>query len=146
LRILAERRLELLKMEGKGFNEAEIVKHLSEKYQCTTRNIYRDFELRGEWQPTLTQMNDAAAALLKVRNRFEQIYREAAFIKLGTTNENAQIGALRVMLEANAQLLESVEIQDLDQRITTLEQEKTKPNQERALMLTSNDGGTANEK
>jgi hypothetical protein len=117
-------------MEGKGFNENEIVKHLSEKYHCTARNVYRDFELRGEWQPTLTQIHDANSALLKVRNRYEQIYREAAFIRFRTSNESAQIGALRVMLEANRLLQESVVPQELERRVGVLEEAKFGGNHE----------------
>jgi len=59
------RRLELLKMEGMGFNQAEIVKQLSEKYQYSDRTIYYDFENRAEWQPVLQQLDDHEAILLK---------------------------------------------------------------------------------
>ena len=47
------RRLELLKMEGMGFNQSEIVKQLSEKYRCSERTVYYDFENRRDWQPAL---------------------------------------------------------------------------------------------
>ena len=76
---MVQRRLELLKMEGLGFNQAEIVKQLSEKYQCSARAVYYDFERRPGWQPTLLQLSDQEKVLLKVINRYEQIYRQAAF-------------------------------------------------------------------
>ena len=38
------RRLELLKLEGLGFSQAEIVKELSQKCACSRRTVYGDFE------------------------------------------------------------------------------------------------------
>jgi len=86
--MVVQRRLELLKMEGLGFNQAEIVKQLSEKYQCSARAVYFDFERRPSWQPTLLQLSDQEKVLLKVINRYEQIYRQAAFKCLTAANEN----------------------------------------------------------
>ena len=45
------RRLELLKLEGLGFSQAEIVNELSQKAKCSKRAIYGDFECRSSWQP-----------------------------------------------------------------------------------------------
>ena len=73
-----ERRLELLKLEGMGFNQVEIVKQLSQKHGCSDRTVYYDFENRANWQPTLQQLSDHEAILLKTVNRYEQIYREAS--------------------------------------------------------------------
>ena len=47
------RRLELLKLEGLGFSQAEIVKELSQKCACSCRTVYRDFETLGSWQPVV---------------------------------------------------------------------------------------------
>ncbi|UCE15298.1 MAG: hypothetical protein JSV12_05285 [Candidatus Bathyarchaeota archaeon] len=44
-----ERRLELLKMEGIGFNQAEIVKDPSQKHSLSNRTIYCAFENRANW-------------------------------------------------------------------------------------------------
>jgi hypothetical protein len=41
----------LLKLEGLGFSQAEIVKELSQKNVCSKRTIYNDFEARATWQP-----------------------------------------------------------------------------------------------
>jgi transcriptional antiterminator len=69
------RRLELLKLEGLGFSQAEIVKELSQKCACSGRTVYRDFETRESWQPVVQSVIDARKILLKVVNRYEQIYR-----------------------------------------------------------------------
>jgi hypothetical protein len=88
-------------MEGSGFSPTEIVKHLSQKYEVSERQLYYDYERRKTWQTTIQQLADPQAFLLKIINRYEQIYQKASFIQLQADNDNARIGALRTMLEAN---------------------------------------------
>ena len=64
----------MLKLEGNGLEPSEIVKELSAKYGMTERMVYKDFETRGSWQPKLQEMEKA---LMKVRNRHEQLFRKA---------------------------------------------------------------------
>jgi hypothetical protein len=79
--------LELLKLEGLGFSPAEIVKELSPKLGCSERTVYYDFESRASWQPVIQSVVDPEAVLLKVINRYEQIYRQASVRLLtGTLN------------------------------------------------------------
>ena len=58
------RRLELLKFEGLGFSQAEIVKELSQKCSCSKRTVYNDFESRESWQPIVQSVIDARRVLL----------------------------------------------------------------------------------
>lgn len=104
-------------MEGTGFNQNEIVKQLSEKYQCTPRAVYYDFQHRTKWQPILQQLKDNDKILMKVLNRYEQIYRKASFKFLSSENESVQMGALKVMLETNNRLCETTIIPGLFQEI-----------------------------
>lgn len=101
-----KRRLELLKMEGSGFNQTEIVKELSEKFQCTKRTVYYDYQRRTYWQPQLLELDNQKLMFLKAVNRVEQIYRKASFIHLATANDSAKVGALKVMLDSNSRLIE----------------------------------------
>lgn len=43
---MVSRRLELLKLEGLGFSQAETMKELSQKCACSKRAVYCDFESR----------------------------------------------------------------------------------------------------
>ena len=95
---LIERRLELLKMEGLGFNQGEIVKLIAEKYQVCTRAVFYDFQNRSQWQPTLTSC-DPRRSLLKCLNRLEFCYLESAFILKTTQNDLAKLGAINSMRE-----------------------------------------------
>ena len=121
-----ERRLELLKMEGLGFNQAEIVKHLSTKYQVSERQVYYDFQRRERWQPSFQQFQENENAIMRVINRYEHVYREAAFLKLNTSHDNVKLGTLRVMLEANKQLAETVVVPELMRRLGELEEKARK--------------------
>jgi hypothetical protein len=88
-----ERRVELLKMEGSGFSSTDIVKYLSQKYGVTERQLYYDYERRKTWQTAIQQLADPQAFLLKIINRYEQIYQKASFIHLQADNDNARIDA-----------------------------------------------------
>ena len=115
------RRLELLKLEGLGFSQAEIVKELSVKCTCSERTVYNDFETRESWQPVVQSVVDARAVLLKVVNRYEQIYRQASMRLLTSSNELAQLGALNAMLKANSLLFETAVLPEVVGRLKVLE-------------------------
>jgi len=114
------RRLELLKLEGLGFSQAEIVKDLSQKCGCSRRTVYYDFESRACWQPVLQ------GVLLKVVNRYEQIYRQASVRLLTFGQEVAQLGALNVMLKTNALLFETAVLPEMLSRLKVLEDKTRK--------------------
>jgi hypothetical protein len=115
------RRLELLKLEGLGFSQAEIVKELSQKCACSRRTVYNDFESRESWQPIVQSVIDARRVLLKVVNRYEQIYRQASVRLLTVTEEACQLGALNIMLKANAALFETAVLPEVLGRLKVLE-------------------------
>jgi hypothetical protein len=114
--------LELLKLEGLGFSQAEIVKELSQKAACSKRTVYNDFESRATWQPILHSAVKPDEVLLKVVNRYEQIYRQASMRLLTSSNELAQLGALNTMLKANSLLFETVVLPELMGRLKVLEE------------------------
>jgi hypothetical protein len=120
------RRLELLKLEGLGFSEAEIVKELNAKCACSSRTVYNDFETRESWQPIVQSVLDHEGVLLKVVNRYEQIYRQASVRLLTFNDEVSQLGALNVMLKANAALFETAVLPEVLGRLKVLEDKARK--------------------
>ena len=116
------RRLELLKLEGLGFSEAEIVNELSQKLACSKRVVYRDFETRECWQPVLQSVVKSDKVLLKVINRYEQVYRQASMRLLTFSGELAQLGALNTMLKANSLMCEVAVLPELLGRLKDLEE------------------------
>ncbi len=119
---VVSRRLELLKLEGLGFSQAEIVKELSQKLSCSKRTVYYDFESRAYWQPIIQSVAGHEAVLLKVVNRYEQIYRQASIRLLTASNELAQLGALNAMLKANALLYATAVLPEMLGRLKALEE------------------------
>jgi hypothetical protein len=116
------RRLELLKLEGLGFSQAEVVNELSVKSACSKRVVYKDFESRATWQPILQSVTNPNKVLLKVVNRYEQIYRQASMRLLTSSNELAKLGALNIMLKANSLLFETAVLPELMSRLKILEE------------------------
>ncbi|MGA2385348.1 MAG: hypothetical protein ABSG33_02310 [Candidatus Bathyarchaeia archaeon] len=98
-----DRRLDLLRLEGNGLQPSEIVKELSAKYAVTQRAVYADFETRSSWQPFLQEMKEA---LLKVRNRHEQLYRKAIVAYMQAKSDRARIAALNLLRQINFDLAE----------------------------------------
>ena len=118
---VAKRRLELLKLEGLGFSQAEIVKQLSEKSGCSERTLYNDFETRADWQPYLQCVTKPEDVLFKITNRYEQIYRQASLRLLSADNPIVQLGALNTMLKVNSMTYETLVLPDLFYRLKALE-------------------------
>jgi len=119
---VTSRRLELLKREGLGQSQAEIVKELCKSTCCTERTIYNDFETRTSWQPILQSVVKPEDVLLKIINRYEQIYRQASMRALYSPNPLAQIGALHIMLKANSLMFDTAVLPSLMCRLRALEQ------------------------
>ena len=115
------RRLELLNLEGLGFSQAEIVNELSQKLTCSKRVLYKDFESREIWQPVLQSIVKSDKVLLKVLNRYEQIYRQASLRFITTSNELARMAALNIMLKANSLMCETAVLPEVLGRLKELE-------------------------
>ena len=120
------RRLELLKLEGLGFFQPEIVKELSQNFECSGRTVYRDFESRDVWQPELQQVENHGRILMKVVNRYEQIYMQASIKLLTGVQESTQLGALNVMLKANRLVFETAVLPEILSRLKELEEKARK--------------------
>jgi hypothetical protein len=119
---VVSRRLELLKLEGLGLSQAEIVKQLCKNYGCAERTVYNDFETRTSWQPILQGVNKPEGLVLKTMNRHEQIYRQGSMLFRSSPNQLVQLGALNVMLKANSLMFEAAVLPSLMYRLKTLEQ------------------------
>ena len=94
---------------------------MSQKAACSKRTLYADFEGRAIWQPILQSAVKPEEILLKVVNRYEQIYRQASMRLLTASNELAQLGALNIMLKANSLLNETAVLPEVLGRLRDLE-------------------------
>jgi len=99
-----ERRLELLKLEGEGYSQNEIVKLLTKQFHRSPRSIRYDFQQRGKWQPKLSSLDDPQKVLMQVVNRYDQVIRQAAYKFRTTRNEYVQMGCLGLIAKVNEKL------------------------------------------
>jgi hypothetical protein len=102
------------------------VKELGQKFACSGRTVYRDFECRDQWQPALQHIEGHARILMKAVNRYEQIHRQASIKLLTGAAEATQLGALNVMLKANSMVLETAVLPELLRRLEGLEEKAGK--------------------
>ena len=96
------------------------------KATCSERTVYNDFECRAAWQPVLQSVVKPDEVLLKVLNRYEQIYRQASMRFLTTSNELARMAALNIMLKTNGILYETAVLPELIGRLKVLEDKAAK--------------------
>ena len=112
---IVERRLELLKLEAKGFSLCEIVKLLSEKYRTSERNIYYDAETRDTWQPVLTQLFELDKARLILVNRYDYLYRMAS-LHFQTAGETQKPAYLSKMVDITDRLVTLLGLETLKEK------------------------------
>jgi hypothetical protein len=124
---ICQRHLEELRLEGLGLSFAEIDTQVSEKFGCGSRIIYKDFQTRASWQLTLQGVKKSGDLVLKIINRYEQIYRQASRILHSASNPLVQIGALNTMLKANSSMLEiaavsckALEVESTNKNLTVI--------------------------
>ena len=110
------RRIDLLKLEGDGFSKPEIVKQLVSEYNVTKQMVYYDFRQRSKWQPALIDF-DGKQLILKIKNRYEQIYRKAAYILLIAKSNSEKLAALRTMLDATKALYDATPSKEYDKQL-----------------------------
>jgi hypothetical protein len=94
-----EYKLDLLQMEGQGFNRTETVQHLAEKHGVSERVGYYYFKTRSRWQPEILGLETAKDAYHQTLNRLEYIYRHFSLIASSAPENSNRVGALKGMLE-----------------------------------------------
>lgn len=93
-----EFKLDLLTMEGQGFNRSEIVQQLSQKHSVSTKLVYYYLTTRARWQPEILGLEDAKDAYHQTLNRLEFIYRHFSLIAQTAPENSNKVGALKGML------------------------------------------------
>jgi hypothetical protein len=88
---------------------------------CSERSVYNDLECRSSWQPLLQGISKPEDLLLKIVNRYEEIYRQASKRMLTCPNDLAQIAALNTMMKANSLMFETAVLPELMGKIRMLE-------------------------
>ena len=96
-----ERRLKLLTHEGNGLLKPEIVKELTVEFKVSKQTVYNDYNSRFVWQQSL---KDQSNNILKVINRYEQLYRKASLSYIQAQTNSEQQKAIYLMKSVNKEL------------------------------------------
>ena len=98
----------MLTKVGEGYSKTEVVKYLQEKFGISRSGAYYHFNNRSKWLGEYSNLFQAEDLQFQVFNLFNHIYREASFQFLLSKNDNAKIGYLRTMLDANKHMPEFI--------------------------------------
>jgi len=110
---LLERRSEMIKLRSSGLPLSTTVNDLAEKYEVTSRAVYKDWQNRKAWLKTILELKDPETFFLDLLARHEEIYKKAVFEHLKADNSNARVGALNLMRKVNKDFVEMVVLQGL---------------------------------
>lgn len=119
---LLERRLEMTKLRNNGLPLSSTVKNLADKYEVTTRAIYRDWSNRKTWLKTILGLKDTETFFLDLLSRHNEIYNMAVVERLRADNSNARVGALNLMRNINKDFVEMIVLRGLSEDIEAIKQ------------------------
>jgi hypothetical protein len=111
----------MLKEKAHGNDLAQIVTHLAVKYDVSTRQLYRDWQHRGDWLDAIVGIGDPSVFFTELVATHLEVKRLAMKEYLTGDNSAARIGALRLIRDLTLDLDKMLVIKDLIARVERLE-------------------------
>lgn len=105
-----------------GLHPSAVVGQLAGKYGVSERCLWSDWERRSKWVPLLLNLEKFAGFSEMVEQRLNSVQKAAWSIYLKASNDNARVGALRVVLEALEIHSDIVQVQGVIERLDKLEE------------------------
>jgi hypothetical protein len=97
---LLKRRVEMLDAVSTGLHPAPVVGQLAEKYGVSERTLWSDWERRAKWVPVLLKLEKFGDFAEMIEQKLNAVQKAAWSIYLKADNDNARVGALRVVLDS----------------------------------------------
>jgi hypothetical protein len=99
---ILERRRKLLHLVTVGVKTSDAVKQVCEDFDCTRSTVWRDWELRDEWIPTLLQLSPEQkdTVVREALAQLKEATHEAYVTYLETNRGMARVAAIREYREA----------------------------------------------
>jgi TRAP-type mannitol/chloroaromatic compound transport system substrate-binding protein len=119
---LLKRRAEMLDAVSTGLHPSAVVGQLAGKYGVSERCLWSDWQRRAKWVPLLLNLEKYAGFADMVERKLNAVQKAAWSIYLKASNDNARVGALRVVLEALEVHGEIVQTAEVIERLTKLEE------------------------
>lgn len=97
---LLKRRVEMLDAVSTGLHPSAVVGQLAGKYGVSERTLWSDWERREKWVLTLLGLEKYAGFADVIEGKLNAVQKAAWSIYLHADNDNARVGALRVVLDS----------------------------------------------
>ena len=104
-RLLLERRTKMLNYLSKQIPIGTIASDLATEYNVSLDAIYQDHHRLVQWAPQVLQLQNDALAYELVNN-IKQVIPNAWYEYKQADNSNARIGALRLIMDSTAKIIE----------------------------------------
>ena len=124
---LLKRRVEMLDAVSTGLHPSAVVGQLAEKYGVSERCLWSNWERRAKWVPVLLELEKYGDFADVIEQKLNAVQKAAWSIYLQADNDNARVGALKVVLdclEVHSDVVLSRDILERLERVEELAEKK----------------------
>ena len=119
---LLKRRTEMLDMICKGFHPSAVITQMAENYSVSERCLWSDWERRKQWIPMLLSLEKYADFADAMETKLNAVQKAAWSTYMRASNDNAKVGALKVVLESVEVHSNAVLSRDILERLEHVEE------------------------
>ena len=119
---LLKRRVEMLDTVNRGFHPAIVIGQLVEKYSVSERCLWSDWERREKWVPALLDLEKFAGFAESFEAKLNAVQKAAWSTYATADNDNARVGALKVVLDSLEVYSDIVLSRDILSRLEHIEE------------------------
>jgi hypothetical protein len=84
----------------KGFHPSAVISQLAEKYHVSEGCLWTDWGRRKKWVPIILDLGKYSEFTQDMETKLNAVQKAAWSIYLRAENDNARVGALKVVLES----------------------------------------------
>jgi len=130
LKIL-KRRVEMFDLVCKGFHVSNVIDQLAEKYNVPEKCLWSDWERREKWIPIILSFEKYSGGFAdEIETKLTAVQKAAWTTYMRTKNDNARVGALKIVLDSLELHSNTVLSKDILQRLENVEELAEKKNVE----------------
>jgi hypothetical protein len=119
---LLKRRAEMLDAVSTGLHPSAVISQLAEKYNVSEQCLWSDWKRRNQWVPVLLGLEKFAGFCETVEEKLSAVQKAAWSVYMDASNDNARVGALKMVLESLELHGNIIQTKDLLERLTRLEE------------------------
>jgi hypothetical protein len=105
---LLNRRKELVQALVRGDALTNIIGDLSEKYHVSRNALYKDYQRRANWMPSILAIDNREAFYMDLLAIHQDIFRLYRIQYFSADNTSAAVGCLRLLRDLNMDLIDLI--------------------------------------